>query len=375
MRHIASHTGLRGIAALLVVFYHFQFGAAYLLPFEAATSFFVRSYLCVDLFFVLSGFVISFANDADSRGAFSIERSRRFMIARLARIYPLHLFCLLYFALFLTSADLAFQILGKDAPYDAWQGEGPAQFAAQLFLVHSWLPLPPAWNIPSWSISAELVAYLLFPLIVTLHVWAKWGTQLGLLAIAGLFYGWVATTTGDLDIVNVQAPLRCVAGFGLGMLVYFYRASIERCGTTLLSALQILACLVVIFALAFPVNDVLIVPGFVLLVAATWPDRGIVARFLGLRPMTFLGEISYSVYLNHVCIITIFSFFWGRLAPRLPIEDPAIVRILYLAIVTTCILLVSAWTFRAVEAPARAFVTRRLLKREPRLPADIPTAP
>jgi peptidoglycan/LPS O-acetylase OafA/YrhL len=56
---IRSHTGLRGIAALLVVFYHFHFAQPHL-AFEDWTAFFERGYLMVDLFFVLSGFIISY---------------------------------------------------------------------------------------------------------------------------------------------------------------------------------------------------------------------------------------------------------------------------------------------------------------------------
>jgi hypothetical protein len=54
-RHIDSHAALRGIAALLVVGYHLQFGAGYRLPIELSIPLFKRSYLLVDLFFILSG--------------------------------------------------------------------------------------------------------------------------------------------------------------------------------------------------------------------------------------------------------------------------------------------------------------------------------
>src|SRR5919107_5391511 len=57
---IRAHTGIRGIAALLVVTYHQEFGSGYKLPFELSTNVFRRSYLMVDLFFVLSGFIISY---------------------------------------------------------------------------------------------------------------------------------------------------------------------------------------------------------------------------------------------------------------------------------------------------------------------------
>ena len=82
---IRSHTGLRGVAALCVVGYHQQFMAGYKLPFEAL---FHRAYLMVDLFFVLSGFVLSYVYSQ------KID-VRSFYRARFARIYPLHVFALL----------------------------------------------------------------------------------------------------------------------------------------------------------------------------------------------------------------------------------------------------------------------------------------
>lgn len=374
-RHVASHTGLRGAAALLVVFYHLQYGATYRLPFETATLLFPRSYLWVDLFFVLSGFIISYTNDGERRSAFTKEQAKRFLIARLARIYPLHLFCLTYLGLFVAAVSLVYVAAGRASPFEMWSGSGALNFASELLLIHAWLPFPLTWNIPSWSISAELFAYLMFPLIVGLHAYLPRVAEAGLLGIILLFYGAVAATSGNLDIVSGLAPLRCLAGFGAGMLVYFHRRAIERWPTALLSTLQLAAAGTVVLGLAWPVNDVLLIPAFVLLVAATWPDRGMVARLLGRQAFQFLGEVSYSVYLNHVCLFTIIGFFWGRIAARLAWIDPAVLRSAQLVSWTAIVLIVSYWTFRFVEAPARRAISLRLLGRAPRLPPEVPVAP
>ena len=91
---IVAHTGLRGIAALLVVAYHQQFGDFYRLPFELSTSLFKRSYLMVDLFFILSGFIISYVYRAEGSGMRTSVKS--FLFARFARIYPLHFVISIY---------------------------------------------------------------------------------------------------------------------------------------------------------------------------------------------------------------------------------------------------------------------------------------
>ena len=111
-RYIAAHNGLRGIAALLVIFYHLQFGADYRLGFETATNFFEQSYLMVDLFFILSGFIISFTARPDGR-TMARQECRKFYRMRVARIFPLHVFCLLYLSVFFAAF----------AAYLTWQGQ------------------------------------------------------------------------------------------------------------------------------------------------------------------------------------------------------------------------------------------------------------
>src|SRR5260370_42246803 len=73
---IRSHTGLRGIAALLVVAYHQELGPFYRLPFALSTNIFRRSYLMVDLFFILSAFIITYVYRADRDASLSMADTR-----------------------------------------------------------------------------------------------------------------------------------------------------------------------------------------------------------------------------------------------------------------------------------------------------------
>src|SRR3954452_17734389 len=99
-RQILSHTGIRGIAALLVVAYHQEFGSSYKLPLELSTNVFRRSYLMVDLFFVLSGFIISYVYAARPEKRLSWSDTKDFLFARFARIYPLHFVTMAYMLVF-----------------------------------------------------------------------------------------------------------------------------------------------------------------------------------------------------------------------------------------------------------------------------------
>lgn len=359
-QQIRSHAALRGIAALLVVGYHLQFGAWFRLPIETVSDVLTRGYLAVDLFFVLSGFIIAYVNDAGRTHVVTLAEAASFWRARFARLYPLLAFSLLVMILFRVIVSLAYLAGSRDPPI-YWNMHSLGVLASQLLLVNAWLPGFEGWNIPTWSISAELVAYALFPLVVTARARAPRRCEAAMLAAAAVFYVVVAAGSGSLDIVGgMGAPLRCLAGFMLGMLLHAHRGWIARRGDGLLSLVQIGAIAAILVLLALPICDPLIVPAFVVLVGASWTDRGVAARLLARRPLLWLGDLSYSVYLNHVGVIEILGFGWMRLAPRLGLA-PAIERLLWIALVYAGVIGVSMLTFVLVERPARQWLARRLV--------------
>jgi peptidoglycan/LPS O-acetylase OafA/YrhL len=348
-RHIISHTSLRGVAALLVVFYHLQFGAHFRFAWETATPFFKTGYLWVDLFFILSGFVISYSARADERAPYAWPEIRTFWIARFARIYPLHFFCLLACLVI----QVGMHMIGRGTP-GSWSPGSWLNFVEQLFLLNAWgITGRVGWNIPSWSISAEMFAYLLFPALATLLVRGGRLAPLLFLAFAAAFYGWVASTSGNLDIVKGLAILRCLSGFSLGMLIFLWRGRFEQMSDGLLSLLQSIGLMLALATLLFGLNDVVAIPGFFLLVAATWPDRGWLARPLALRPLVWLGEISYSVYLVHVVLIQPWNAYAPGLFGHFGITDPAMTRAGVIIGAVVAVLCVAMLTYRLIELPAR----------------------
>jgi peptidoglycan/LPS O-acetylase OafA/YrhL len=352
---IRSHTGLRGVAALLVVAYHQEFGPFYKLPFELSTNVFRRSYLMVDLFFILSGFIISYVYRADRATRMSGAETRSFLFTRFARIYPLHFVSAVYMLLFAAGSTTVLALSGHS--YQPLHAKDLTDWLLQLVLLNAWIPGYDAWNIPSWSISAEMFAYLLFPAIVAAHVIKDRLSRAALLAISLAFYAYIAATSGSLDIIAGLAPLRCIAGFGLGMIIYHHRSQVLRASDFVLSAIQVVALLWACWALVYKVSDPLIIPAFVLIVATTWPDRGLAAKLLSLRPFQWLGEISYSVYLLHVPIGATLWFFWVHIEPRLGLAPPT-ARVLYLVIVFATVLGASVLTYRMIEVPARRSLMR-----------------
>ncbi|WP_298350097.1 acyltransferase [Runella sp.] len=96
--YLSNLTPLRGIAALLTVMFHVDLmlgGGNVLLKFK--DSFLInRMYLMVDFFFVLSGFIMCHVYANRFITSVSKNEFKHFTIARFARVYPLHLFTLLY---------------------------------------------------------------------------------------------------------------------------------------------------------------------------------------------------------------------------------------------------------------------------------------
>ena len=135
-REIKSLTALRGIAAAGVLAFHI--GAP------------IPGYLCVDLFFMLSGFVLMHAYSEHFARSVSGAADRRFLRARLARIYPVHILTIL----------LLLPLFGSDPSFSLG-----ALIHNLLLTQGPWLS-EASWNYGAWSISAEWHAYLIFPFLV-----------------------------------------------------------------------------------------------------------------------------------------------------------------------------------------------------------------
>lgn len=363
-RYIISHTSIRGVAALLVVLYHMQFGRAEYFPWESATTFFKRGYLWVDLFFILSGFVISYSARLDERAPYGWRQKRDFWFQRFARIYPLHLFALLLLLVVRLSQSALKSQFGTQTPQSGSHGPGTiAGFFEQLFLLNGpGITGRIEWNIPSWSISTEMIAYLLFPFLAAFMVAQRKLAIVSMSLFALGFYTWVGATSGVLDIVQREAVLRCLAGFGLGMILYTTRAKFATMHDNVLSLLQAIGAAILLSTFLLDWNDVWAIPGFFLVVAATWTDRGWLAVLLGVRPLHWLGEISYSVYLNHLWVLSGWGFVAGWAVRRLPIstlEGQAIIMVGGMLLV----LGISHFTYLLVEQPARKYLMIRYRNR------------
>jgi peptidoglycan/LPS O-acetylase OafA/YrhL len=359
LRPILSHTGMRGIAALMVIAYHLQYVAGHL-ALEDATTFFRRSYLMVDLFFVLSGFIIAYKYEENRTAFMGMREIRTFLIKRFDRIYPLHITILILMLSYNIVLTVVYSILAKNIPVD-WSHHNNTILITQVLLLNAWVPNPNGWNIPSWSISAEFVAYLAFPAMVWVTVKRPRLASAVMAGAALLFYVFVSKG-GSLDITGgVGAPARCLAGFFAGFIIHACRDWFDRRSTTDLTVLQIGATIWIAITMLNPIADRYAIPAFIALVGATWPDRGIIAKALSTKTMAWFGERSYAVYISHIFVIGLVSFVWVRTGERL-ISNPAGSRALFLILCFASALFAANWLHRYVEVWARKNMNRWLAR-------------
>ncbi len=322
-------TGLRGVGAIWVVTFHAQYG----LHLPLAQS----GYLGVDLFFMLSGFVLSHAHPV---GRWDWTRYRAFLRTRFARIFPMHWAALAFLGLVLV---LCPQVYAAMPEHFRWP-----DLISSIFLVQSWWWGTPApWNGPAWSLSTEWLASIAFPLFL---VPAGRVIRPGLAALfcaacLGVFAVFLFVTNNpDPGIVTPRAGLiRTVCEFAAGCLLYrIYAAGVRVSAATVLAGATL-----IVAGLLFPAFAVLSVFGFpVMILLASQPPNPLVAALS--RPvMAHLGEISYSIYLLH----------WIALQPSNALQAALGVHgaasLLWFFGYLALVIMLSTATYRLIEVPAR----------------------
>lgn len=343
-KQIIELTSIRGIAAWWVVFYHF---GAYWDDHLGhwATMFVGQGYLAVDLFFILSGFVIFLVHGREFT-KLTLPETRVFLIKRLARIYPLHLVILLIY-LSIPVSHMAFSSSGEVPGRYEISG-----FIYNVLLVQNWGQYPStSWNVPSWSISAEWAAYLSFPVIAfcvnkVANSTAALLTGLAFLLLVptGIIFALGIDSLGQLIIGS--GVFRCLFQFAIGCILFvLYRrhGDFLKTFSPAILCVGIIAFLPIAFGL---LSDIFLTPmAFALIILALTRDESPLTGILRHRAVIYLGEISYSTYMIHY-----FVYEWFKL---LFIETEGQASLLELSGAFLVVLALSAGLHRFLEVPAQ----------------------
>jgi peptidoglycan/LPS O-acetylase OafA/YrhL len=287
-------TSIRGIAALWVAIFHF------ITPINrdvACISCYLpiieKSYLAVDLFFVLSGYILTFVYK-DKATLTDLSGYLKFMRARLARIYPLHFVCLFSF---LIVAGLPVLLIDGTSFNPR---NNPETFFYNLLLVHAWGTYNDfSWNNSSWSISTEFFAYLTFPFMLTLLTKNKLLMKAILFISIGLIllYSFIGGGIG-----TGKELLRCLIGFYLGVTGYLIFNTIKL-SPMKTSVLQTAIIALILVSMSSNIADSFTILLWLPLIYSLSSDSGVLAGLLQNRFLYFLGTISYSIYLTHAVVL------------------------------------------------------------------------
>lgn len=307
----------------------------------------------------MSGFVLTYSYPSLNK----LGETRQFYIGRIARIFPAHLVTLL--------AGLALGV-----PFVA------SYFFANVLLLQSWVPTGDyffSYNAVSWSISTEIGFYLAFPFLIRSFE-STWPWKLAACFIASLAIGLLASRlglpfySGGKDVV-VQGlvmvnPAARIFEFCLGMtaallwsrssndLAHFRFgtwAAIELIGVLLLTCwVQWINVILQPFmrwgAMQYWTAQTLSpsVPAALLLVILA-SSTGPLAKVLACRPVRFLGEISFAIYLTHQLVI---RFFVGHPQILDDLSRPTTIGVFLITV------LAASTALHLVEGPARKMILR-----------------
>ena len=343
-------TGVRFLLALGVVLFHYQL--QWTLPDEAA-GLLNRARLGVDVFFILSGFILTHVY---LQGDVA-PNYRRFLAARFARIYPAHLFILLA----MLGLVLAAPLLGVGLEQGRFN---LTDFASTLLLVQAWLPRETLalWNGPAWSLSAEWFAYLAFPAYaaLALRLRARPWVIISIAVIAFLaldaFYraqfGRVLPRAEDsMGILRIVPEF--LYGIGLYYLGQRWTPSSRAAIAGALGTTVALLCL-----MQFGVDDRIIVAAagpFILSLALL--EKARVRTFLSHPVALFAGEASFALYLVHIPILMV----WRNAAQALAgLPGNYRMGVVELTIMLVLTLAAAAAIHVFVEQPGRRWLRERM---------------
>lgn len=283
--------GFRGIAALMVAIFHLNVNGylshLYLIK---------NSWLFVDFFFVLSGFIIGYGY-LDK--IYNFSDLRVFILKRIARIYPLHLFMLLLF--------IPFGLVNLIVGVNLGERFSFSSFIQNIFLIQALgFNNQETWNVPAWSISVEFYAYILFSLISLYFPFYKNKILfLSFLSFLSFFILYYFSTMSDTVEFSF---FRCTFSFFLGVVAFLI---FKKFNYNLKPWIELLIFALVIFYLS---SDFIYSSSykaflspllFFVVILVFSKEKGLISTILKCNLFQFLGKLSFSIYLTHSFFVTI----------------------------------------------------------------------
>lgn len=327
-------TFTRFLAAVSIVVFHYG-GKSFVFNNDLVSFIFSNADVCVSYFFILSGFVMMIAY-----GNKSVIIEKEYYRNRFARIYPV------YFLAILLTLFLQLRTNNLDL-------EG---FFLNIFMMQAWIPGKLlSFNPPGWSLSVELIFYLIFPFVfnkgfkkidfklIAAYVIIFWFISQIFIEMFFLFYSEIEFTTIGGN------PLMHLNEFLIGNLAGFLYVKKLQDKRRDFDFLILLLVALILFTLKTPLNlnynNGLLAILFIPLILLLSLNNGFISKLFQKKAFVFLGEISYGIYILQFPIYSIFSAY--SVYKYLHIDDPTIVFFIRLVILFA----VSSLSYIYIEKP------------------------
>lgn len=299
----------------------------------------------VDLFFILSGVILCYRYESEFRSVHRPEYER-FLLYRIARIYPVHLA-----ATALIGAGLVAAKVGNIEVNNSYSA---TSLVGSLLLVDAWSPRAKhfGWNYPAWSISAEWFAYLTFPFAARLTAKLRTPRPELTAVICALALFIVLVPGFEMSWPLIRIATEFSAGVFLAHLLRHPTAT-KTATLAVLGSLAVIAIAVV--AVEKRLQLAILVVGFAGLIFGLAKDEGPVSRFLSRPILVTLGEASYALYMTHAIV----EMFGTRvIAFDDHVESALPLRLAIVGLYVAAIGVMTAGMFVLVERPGRRIVRK-----------------
>lgn len=291
--HMRALDGWRGIAAFLVVFYHLLISHS--LFHQVWLSFLMP---LLEFFFMISGFVMAlgFGNKVKDAPSFWA-----FVIRRMGRVWPLHLAMLALLLL----VPLARFISGSPQVFNRWLTAEALPY--HILLLQTWHPeYAIKWNFPAWTLTGEMLAYLLMALLLVASKRERTRWILGSLLIA------VAAPLYYLDMLaqepshNALSVWRAVTGFFIGFLLFHFWRNYPLRNRLVGNLLEVGTVVALIAFMQWHPKGLPYFLSHAILAAFIYTyasELGVISRLLSLSPFQWLGQRAFSLYMFHGVVV------------------------------------------------------------------------
>jgi len=345
-------TFTRFIAAIAIVIFHYGTGA---FPFykEPISFIFKSANVGVSYFFTLSGFIMILAY-AKSPKIDILEYYK----SRFARIAPAYYVALVLFVPFIINKWHEYDYIG---------------LALNITMLQAWVPSKAlSVNTPGWSLSTELLFYFLFPFLFNAVYQAK---KFWLIAVFGVIFFMISQIIHNMllnsafyqgfpspshDLIYYFPPMHLnefLMGNIAGLFYMRYIANRSRANGPWI-VLSIIALLILLkIPTGLSLHNGFLVIIFIPIILLISSDNGYFSRLMSLKPLVFLGEISFGIYILQMPIHNISYTIFKRVGA----SDTNTLFFTYL----TILVLLSGLSFKFIETPLRRRINE--IRMTPRL--------